>query len=374
MAEHPQQPDSGVDDSEHGNAVDLETTSMPGPAAEAEPATAFPAAVGPVSAVVSDQIEPHAPARTERFAAIDCGTNSIRLLIIEKRSDSVDVMPLVRELRLVRLGEGVDRTREFSASALERTFAAIDEYSSIIHHHDVRFVKFVATSATRDVSNREVFARGIQERLGVDLTVIDGHEEAELSFNGAVAYVRNDHPGPYLVIDIGGGSTEFVMGTSSVEYAKSVDIGCVRMAERHMHTDPPTALAVESARADIDAAIAQALQTVPAPRALTLVGVAGTVTTVAAIALGLREYDSERVDGAVITAEQVAHVSERLLSMSRDERLALPGVEPGRVDVIGAGSLILRRIMDLTGADHLVVSEHDILDATAWRLADEVTW
>ncbi|NDB19129.1 MAG: hypothetical protein EB027_07725, partial [Actinobacteria bacterium] len=140
-----------------------------------------------------------ATVRTERFAAIDCGTNSIRLLIIEKRSDSVDITPLVRELRLVRLGEGVDKTREFSPAALERTFAAIDEYAAIIHHHDVRFVKFVATSATRDVSNREEFARGIRERLGVDLTVIDGAQEAELSFNGAVTYVRNEHPGPYLV-------------------------------------------------------------------------------------------------------------------------------------------------------------------------------
>ena len=318
--------------------------------------------------------QPAVTARTERFAAIDCGTNSIRLLIIEKRSDSVEVTPIVRELRLVRLGEGVDKSREFSPAALERTFAAIDEYASIIHHHDVRFVKFVATSATRDVSNREVLARGIQERLGVDLTVIDGAEEAELSFTGAVSYVRNGHPGPYLVVDIGGGSTEFVMGTASVEYAKSVDIGCVRMAERHIHTDPATSVAVASAQADIDEAIAEALHTVPAPRALTLVGVAGTVTTVAAIALGLQRYDSELVDGAVITAEQVAEVSHRLLAMTRDERLELPGVEPGRVDVIGAGSLILRRIMDLTGADHLVVSEHDILDATAWKLAEEVAW
>ncbi len=312
--------------------------------------------------------------RTERFAAIDCGTNSIRLLIIEKRSDSVEVMPLVRELRLVRLGEGVDKTREFSSAALTRTFAAIDEYADIIHHFDVRFVKFVATSATRDVSNRDEFAAGIRERLGVDLTVIDGAQEAELSFSGAVAYVRSEHPGPYLVIDIGGGSTEFVMGSAAVEYSKSVDIGCVRMAERHLHTDPPTSVAIATAQADIDAAIATALHTVPAPRALTLVGVAGTVTTVAAIALGLDSYESDKVDGSVITAEQVAEVSQRLLSMSREDRLALPGVEPGRADVIGAGSLILRRIMDLTGADHLVVSEHDILDATAWTLAEEVDW
>jgi exopolyphosphatase/guanosine-5'-triphosphate,3'-diphosphate pyrophosphatase len=310
--------------------------------------------------------------RTERFAAIDCGTNSIRLLIIEKSSDSVDVTNLTRELRLVRLGEGVDRTHEFAPAALERTFAAIDEYAAIIDHFDVSAVRFVATSATRDVSNREEFAEGIRARLGCDLTVLDGHEEAELSFTGAVAFARAHHPGPFLVIDIGGGSTEFVMGTSGVEYATSVDIGCVRMTERHIHTAPATAIA--AAQVDIDAAIAHALAVVPAPRALTLVGVAGTVTTVAAIALGLSTYDSELVDGAVITAEQVAEVSDRVLGMTRDERLALPGVEEGRADVIAAGSLILRRIMDLTGAEHVVVSEHDILDATAWRLADETQW
>jgi len=312
--------------------------------------------------------------RTARFAAIDCGTNSIRLLIIECRSDSVEIVNLVRELRLVRLGEGVDLTREFSDAALERTFAAIDEYAAIIHHHEVKAVRFVATSASRDVSNRDAFAYGVKQRLGCELDVIDGHEEAELSFTGAVAHVRQSHPGPYLVVDIGGGSTEFVMGTTGVEYSKSVDIGCVRMSERHIHTDPATSVAVASAQADIDAAIADALQTVPAPRALTLVGVAGTVTTVAAIALGLSDYDSDAVDGAVITAEQVASVSEQLLSATREERLLLPGVEPGRVDVIGAGSLILRRILDLTGVDHLVVSEHDILDATAWQLASAVEW
>ena len=312
--------------------------------------------------------------RTSRFAAIDCGTNSIRLLVIEKSSDSVDVTNLARELRLVRLGEGVDRTHEFAPAALKRTFAAIDEFAAIIHHFDARAVRFVATSATRDVTNREQFAAGIRSRLGCDLTVLDGHEEAELSFTGAVAYARAEHPGPFLVIDIGGGSTEFVMGTSGVEYATSVDIGCVRMTERHIHTAPATASAIAAAQVDIDAAIAQALAVVPAPRALTLVGVAGTVTTVAAIALGLQRYDSALVDGAVITAEQVAQVSDDLLSMTRDERLALPGVEEGRADVIAAGSLILRRILDLTGADHLVVSEHDILDATAWRLAEETVW
>ena len=312
--------------------------------------------------------------RTARFAAIDCGTNSIRLLIIERTSDSVEVVTLARELRLVRLGEGVDATHEFSAAALERTFAAIDEYAAIIHHFDARAVRFVATSATRDVSNREEFAAGIRSRLGCELTVLDGHEEAELSFTGAVAHVRADHPGPFLVIDIGGGSTEFVMGTTGVEYATSVDIGCVRMTERHIHTAPATGSAIAAAQADIDAAIAQALAVVPAPRALTLVGVAGTVTTVAAIALGLQRYDSEAVDGAVITAEQVAQVSERLLAATREERLTLPGVEPGRADVIAAGSLILRRIMELTGADHLVVTEHDILDASAWALADQTAW
>ena len=319
--------------------------------------------------VVTDIPEQRGP----RYAAIDCGTNSIRLLIVEKLPDHAEPVEVTRQLRLVRLGEGVDLNREFTSAALERTFAAIDEYANIIDEHEVTATRFVATSATRDVSNRDEFEQGVFERLGVGIDVIDGREEAELSFTGAVTNVRSQHVAPFLVIDIGGGSTEFVLGDSEVEYARSVDIGCVRMTERHLQSDPPLGRECSAATKDIDAAIIDALADVPAQRANTVVGVAGTVTTVAAIALELKVYDSADIDGATISHAQVDAVSQRLLEMTRQERLALPGVEPGRVDVIGGGALILKRIMDLLGVDQLVVSEHDILDAIAWRLAADHT-
>jgi len=304
-----------------------------------------------------------------RYAAIDCGTNSIRLLVVEKQPEMAELKQLSRELRLVRLGEGVDVNREFSAEALVRTFAAVDEYAAIIRELDVDAVRFVATSATRDVGNRDAFDEGIRARLGVGIDVIDGRAEAELSFTGAVAQVRLDHVAPYLVIDIGGGSTEFVLGDGSVEYARSVDIGCVRMTERHLQSDPPLAREIAAATRDIDAAILEALNDVPGQRANTVIGVAGTVTTVAAIAMGLPEYDSQKIHLSAISHDQVDQVTAHLLESTRDQRLSLPGVQPGRVDVIGGGALILKRIMDLVGVDEIVVSESDILDAIAWQVA-----
>ena len=312
-----------------------------------------------------------APKVGPRFAGIDCGTNSIRLIVVEKQPDFAELKQLVRELRLVRLGEGVDVNREFSVAALERTFAAVDEYAEIIRSLDVDAVRFVATSATRDVGNRQEFDDGVKARLGVGVDVIDGREEAELSFTGAVAGARLDHVAPYLVIDIGGGSTEFVLGDGAVEYARSVDIGCVRMTERHLQSDPPLAREIAAATRDIDAAILDALNDVPGQRANTVVGVAGTVTTVAAIAMELHEYDPERIHLSSMSHEQVDQVTAHLLGITRQERLKLPGVEPGRVDVIGGGALILKRIMDLVGVDEIIVSESDILDAIAWQVAAE---
>jgi exopolyphosphatase/guanosine-5'-triphosphate,3'-diphosphate pyrophosphatase len=226
----------------------------------------------------------------------------------------------------------------------------------------------VATSASRDVSNRDEFAAGVLGALGVAPEVVTGDEEAALSFAGATRELAGGVAEPVLVVDIGGGSTEFVLGTGTVRAARSVDIGCVRMTERHLHSDPPTPPEVAAARADIDAAISLAQETVPLDQAQTLVGLAGSVTTVAAMALDLPRYQPERIHHARITADDVRLISARLLSMDHDARAALPFMHPGRVDVIGAGALVLAAILDRVPVDEVVVSEHDILDGIAWSL------
>jgi exopolyphosphatase / guanosine-5'-triphosphate,3'-diphosphate pyrophosphatase len=303
-----------------------------------------------------------------RVAAIDCGTNSIRLLV----ADVVDgvVHDVDRRMIINRLGEGMDVSGEFSASALTRTFAACDEYASLIRGLGVNRVRFVATSASRDARNRHEFIAGVKQRLGVEPDVISGEEEAHLSFIGATAGIGDKHPAPYLVVDIGGGSTEFVLGIDAPSHARSVNIGCVRMTERHLVGDPASQMQIELAMKDIDEAIEQAAGEVPFGMAATLVGVAGSVTTVAAIALGLDEYDSAVIHGSVIDADAVLDVTELLLAMPRDQRAAMGVMHPGRVDVIGAGALVLSRIIAATGAPEVVVSEHDILDGIALRLAD----
>jgi exopolyphosphatase / guanosine-5'-triphosphate,3'-diphosphate pyrophosphatase len=234
-------------------------------------------------------------------------------------------------------------------------------------------VRFVATSATRDASNREEFFAGVQARLGVLPEVISGDEEANLSFRGATRALAESgagHPTPYLVIDIGGGSTEFVLGSESVLAARSVDVGCVRMTERHLRTDPPTPEQIAAAERDIDAGIDLAAETVDLRQAKTLVGVAGSVTTLGAIALGLSEYDRSRVHLSRIPVETVRRTCAELLAMTHDQRAAIPVIHPGRVDVIAAGGLILVRIMDRLGLPEIIVSEHDILDGIAYSLLD----
>lgn len=304
-----------------------------------------------------------------RVCAIDCGTNAIRLLIAGVASDGA-LQERVRLMRTVRLGEGVDRTGEFSPEALERTFAAIDEYAAVIADEAAGRVRFVATSASRDVSNREAFIQGVTARLGVRPEVITGDEEAALSFAGAV---RGLPPGlirpPALVVDIGGGSTEFVLGVEAPEASVSVDIGCVRMTERHLPSDPPTPVELSAARADIGVAVERAFEAVPPARALTLVGLAGSVTTVAAMALGLDRYDAQVLHGSVIGREAVDDVTARLARMTRAERAALPFMHPGRVDVIAGGAMILQAVMDQGGFASVVVSETDILDGIVYRLA-----
>jgi exopolyphosphatase/guanosine-5'-triphosphate,3'-diphosphate pyrophosphatase len=379
-----------------------------------------------------------------RVAAIDCGTNSIRLLVAEANRETGEIKDLDRRMKIVRLGQDVDRTGRLAPEALERTFAACREYAEVIRELGAEKVRFVATSASRDAENRDEFVRGVRDILGVEPEVISGDDEAEYSFTGATKELagRDDLDQPYLVVDIGGGSTEFVVGSehahpsptttlnrgpagrshdpsptttlnrgpagrshdpsptttlnrgpagrshdpsptttlnrgpagrSHVLAARSVDIGCVRMTERHLVrdgqvSDPPAPDQIAAIRADIAAALDLAAETVPLERARTLVGLAGSVTTVAAIALGLREYDSSAIHHSRIGVDQVREITGRLLTSTHAERAAIPVLHPGRVDVIGAGALVLLMIMERVGAEQVVVSEHDILDGIAWSV------
>lgn len=301
-----------------------------------------------------------------RVAAIDCGTNSIRLLIADVADGTLT--DVVRTMVIVRLGEGVDKTGEFSQAALERTFAAIETFAALISEHQPEQVRFVATSASRDVSNRSEFVDGVASRLGIEPDVISGDEEAALSFLGATADLVNfnDPPAaPYLVIDIGGGSTEFVLGTTRPTASISTNVGCVRMTERHLISDPATPQEIAAATSDIDAAIDLAYSAVPIAQANSLIGLAGSVTTVAAIALGLSEYDSAAIHGSRISAQDIHRVTQELLTMTRAERAKLGPMHEGRIDVIGSGALVLDRIMVRTGLKQVVVSERDILDGIA---------
>jgi exopolyphosphatase/guanosine-5'-triphosphate,3'-diphosphate pyrophosphatase len=311
-----------------------------------------------------------------RVAAVDCGTNSIRLLVADADPATGELTDLDRRMTIVRLGQGVDRTGRLAPEALERTFAACREYAGIIKRHGAERVRFVATSASRDAENRADFVRGVLDILGVEPEVITGDQEAALSFTGATRELtgRADLHRPFLVVDIGGGSTEFVVGDDRVRAARSVDVGCVRMTERHLVvdgavTDPPTEEQIAAMRADIEAALDLAGETVPLGEARTLVGLAGTVTTISAIAQDLPEYDSEAIHHSRVTRAQVDEITARLLHSTHAERAAIPAMHPGRVDVIGAGALVLRTIMERTGAAEVVVSEHDILDGIAHSCA-----
>ena len=316
---------------------------------------------------------------TTRVAAIDCGTNSIRLLVADLDTGGGTLTDLDRRMRIVRLGQGVDRTGRLAPEALERTFAACREYAEVVREHGVPVerIRFVATSASRDADNRDDFVRGVRAALGVEPEVVSGDEEAALSFTGATRELTaaDGLERPYLVVDIGGGSTEFVLGDREVTAARSVDVGCVRMTERHLlHdgrlTDPPTPAQIKAITADIDAALDEASRTVPLTRSRTLVGLAGSVTTVAGIALALPAYDSTAIHHSRIPVEQVRTITTRLLTTPHATRAAIPVMHEGRVDVIASGALILLRIMERTGAREVVVSEHDILDGIAWMLAE----
>ncbi|MEU0664505.1 Ppx/GppA phosphatase family protein [Streptomyces lavendulocolor] len=303
-----------------------------------------------------------------RVAAVDCGTNSIRLLVADVDPSTGEVTDLDRRMTIVRLGQGVDRTGRLAPEALERTFAACREYAAVIKEYGAEKLRFVATSASRDAENRDDFVRGVLDILGVEPEVVSGDQEAEFSFTGATKELAGGGAGEYLVVDIGGGSTEFVVGAAHARAARSVDIGCVRLTERHVRSDPPSQAEVAAIRADIEAALDLAEETVPLREAQTLVGLAGSVTTVAAIALGLPEYDSEAIHRSRISYEQVADVTARLLAATHDERSRISVMHPGRVDVIVSGALVLLAVMDRVGAREVVVSEHDILDGIALSL------
>jgi len=299
-----------------------------------------------------------------QVAAIDCGTNSIRLLIADI-DEAGRIHDVVRLMRIVRLGQGVDRTGEFHPEALERTFAACDDFRNIIAEHRVERIRFVATSATRDARNRDVFINGVVQRLGVSPEVISGAEEADLSFQGALSALAPDVARPVLVVDIGGGSTEFVLGVNSPESSISVDIGCVRMTERHFGDEAPTPDRITAVRLDVREVLKRVADAVPIERAETMVGLAGTVTTVAAMTLNLTEYDPDVLHGCWVSQEQIRDAADRLAAMSRDDRAALGFMHPGRVDVIVGGALVLDEICQAVGLPGAVVSEHDILDGIA---------
>ncbi|MFY1598201.1 exopolyphosphatase [Micromonospora sp. WMMD737] len=309
------------------------------------------------------------------MAAIDCGTNSIRLLVADLPDASAGpeapLADLSRRMQIVRLGQGVDKTGRLAPEAIERTRVALAAYAAEIEKLGAERVRMCATSASRDASNAAEFREMVERTLGVAPEVVTGDEEARLSFTGAVRGLPADAREPYLVVDIGGGSTEFVVGTRAggVEAAISMDIGCVRMTERHLHGDPPGADEVAAAQADIAVAVDRALEAVPGRQAATLVGLAGSVTTVVAIAQGLKEYDPSRIHHARVPYDAVAATTTDLLGKSREQRLAIPVMHPGRADVIGAGALVLRVIMERAGMDSVVASEHDILDGIAWSLA-----
>ncbi|MFC9330907.1 exopolyphosphatase [Kitasatospora sp. NPDC057015] len=310
---------------------------------------------------------------TTRVAAIDCGTNSIRLLVADLDPETGEITDLDRRMIINRLGQGVDRTGRLAPEALERTFAACREYAAVIAEHGVGpdRIRFVATSASRDAENSDEYTRGVREILGVAPEVVSGDEEARLSFVGATKELTGGQfPAPYLVFDLGGGSTEFVLGEDDVQAARSVDIGCVRLTERHFAgAELPTLGQISAAKKHIRGELDKAAEVVPLTGAATLVGLAGTVTTVSAIALELPEYDSERIHHSRISRDRVAEIAGRLLASTHAERAAIPAMHPGRVDVIAAGALELLEIMGRTGADEVVVSEHDILDGIAWSIA-----
>jgi exopolyphosphatase / guanosine-5'-triphosphate,3'-diphosphate pyrophosphatase len=310
-----------------------------------------------------------------RVAAIDCGTNSIRLLVADVIGDALS--DVHREMRIVRLGQDVDATGRLAPEAVERTRTALADYAAIVRHAGAQRVRMVATSATRDAANREAFFTMVRQTLDADADVITGEEEARLSFTGAVSDL-DPADGPFVVVDVGGGSTEVVLGDRdgprvNITAARSVNVGCVRITERHLHSDPATPEEVAAAQRFATQTLQEAFAEVPVDKARTWVGVAGTVTTLSAIAQQLPAYDPERIHLSRLSRERVGSTAEYLLASTHQQRAANPAIHPGRVDVIVGGALIVRVLAEelhsRAGITELVVSEHDILDGIALGLA-----
>jgi exopolyphosphatase / guanosine-5'-triphosphate,3'-diphosphate pyrophosphatase len=348
---------------------------------------------------------------TRRVAAVDCGTNSLRLLVADVDPGRSRLTDVARRMEIVRLGQGVDRTGRLAPEALARTAGVLRDYAAVIAASGAHAIRMVATSATRDAANAAEFTEGVTRVLGVTPEVLTGPEEALLSFTGATAELAAAHDGsPFLVTDIGGGSTEFVLGVAvapsppggdppgsprslswgepsartslgkgsppprtppTPRRAISVNIGCVRMSERHLHSDPPTHDEIAAATADIDAALDTVSAEVPVRQARTLIGLAGSVTTVAGIAMGLPAYDAALIHHTRVSAADVHEVTRSLLAQTRAARAVIGVMHPGRVDVIGGGALVLDRIMERFGFSEVLASEHDILDGIAWSLAGD---
>ncbi|MFC5993853.1 exopolyphosphatase [Pseudonocardia hispaniensis] len=314
-----------------------------------------------------------------RVAAIDCGTNSIRLLVADVASTAgtLDLRDVHREMRIVRLGQDVDATGMLAPAALERTRAALVDYVGTLRAAGVERIRMVATSATRDASNREDFFAMVRDVLGAEAEVISGEEEATLSFVGAVGDLE-PADGPFVVVDVGGGSTELVVGSlddgaARVHSARSVDIGSVRLTERCLTGDPPSGDDIDKARAVATTILDEAFAAVPVEGVRTWVGVAGTITTLSAIAQQLPSYDPDAVHLSRLSRDELGEVAQRLLRTPRSERAKLGALHPGRVDVIGAGALIVDVLSDelhaRAGISELVISEHDILDGIARSIA-----
>ena len=303
----------------------------------------------------------------ERVAAIDCGTNTIKLLIGSFVGEELDVV--ARESRMVRLGQGVDDTGRLADEALERAFAAIEEYAGLIRAHGVppERVRFCATSATRDSANGDVFTAGVRERLGVTPEVLSGSEEAALAFAGAMRGLADEPAAPVLVVDVGGGSTEVILGDrSGVRAAHSMDVGSVRLHERHVRHDPPTAQELAAIARDVDTHLDGC--DVPIGEAQTVVGIAGTCTTLGAAVLDLPSYDPAAIHGTVADLGDVRDAMQLVIGRTVARRRALPYMHPGRADVIDAGFVIVDRVLARTRVDSLTVCESDILEGIAWSL------
>ena len=315
-----------------------------------------------------------------RVAAVDCGTNSIRLLVADvtvREDGSQWLRDVHREMRVNRLGQGVDATGRLAPESLARTKEALYAYAEMLRRTSTTSVRLCATSATRDAENRDEFFAMVREIVGVEAEVITGNEEASLSFTGAVADLDPDE-GPFVVADVGGGSTELVTGTwdavsAEITASYSADVGCVRLAEKCLHDDPPTAAQVADAEEFTREQLRAAFEAVDVTGAQTWISVAGTATTLAAVSMGLRSYDANRIHLSRLGLDDVRATARRLEAMPREERAALGPMHPGRVDVIGGGSLVMRvlaeELADRAPITELVISEHDILDGIARRLA-----